>query len=73
MRRFFNIAAILLFAATSVQAQKIDARLTNLLSSTNKVTSAKGASEKQQIDTQRPEDQFSVFLHGFALVSRRSR
>ena len=51
MRRFFNIAAILLFAATSVQAQKIDARLTNLLSSTNKVTSAKGASEKQQIDT----------------------
>ena len=51
MKRFWNIAAILLFAATSMQAQKIDARLTNLLPSHDQTMSTHRASQNEQIDT----------------------
>ena len=51
MKRFLNVAAALMFAI-SIQAQKIDARLTALLPSNNKLMSTIGSSaDQQEIDT----------------------
>lgn len=60
MKRFWNIAAILLFAATSMQAQKIDARLTNLLPSNNQTMSTRRASQNEQIDTAAVKQEINV-------------
>ena len=59
-RRFLNIAAILLFAATSIQAQKIDTRLTELLPCDNNVLSAKGTSLNEKIDTAAVKQEINV-------------
>lgn len=63
MKRFWNIAAILLFAATSMQAQKIDARLTNLLPSHDQTMSTHRASQNEQIDTAAVKQEINVSFH----------
>ena len=60
MRRFLNIAAILLFATTSMLAQKIDARLTNLLPSHDQTMSTHRASQNEQIDTATVKQEINV-------------
>ena len=60
MKRFLNIAAILLFAATSMLAQKIDARLTNLLPSHDQTMSTHRASQNEQIDTAAVKQEINV-------------
>lgn len=60
MKRFWNIAAILLFAATSMLAQKIDARLTNLLPSHDQTMSTHRASQNEQIDTAAVKQEINV-------------
>lgn len=51
MKKILNIAAALLFVAVSIQAQKIDVRLTRLLPSENQQMSLDGAPRAQLIDT----------------------
>ena len=51
MRRIFNVAAALIFVAITVQAQKIDTRLTSLLPVSNKVMNANHSSQNTVIDT----------------------
>lgn len=51
MKKILHIAAALLFVAVSIQAQKIDARLTRLLPSENQQMSLDGAPRAQSIDT----------------------
>ena len=53
MRRLLYFVVALLFVATGIQAQKIDARLTNLLSDANGVSKTKSAvrGQQQEIDT----------------------
>ena len=53
MKRFLLFVVALLFVATGIQAQKIDARLTNLLSDANGVSKTKSAvrGQQQEIDT----------------------
>ena len=61
MKRFTQIIA-LLFAAISLQAQKIDARLTNLLPDANGVSKTKSAMRGQQqvIDTAAVKQRINV-------------
>ena len=51
MRRLLYFVVALLFVATGIQAQKIDARLTNLLSDANGVSKTKSAVRGQQQET----------------------
>ena len=68
MKRFLNVAAALLFAI-SIQAQKIDARLTALLPSNNKLMSTIGSSAGQQeIDTAGVKQKINVSFNSDCTV-----
>lgn len=67
-RRFCFFAAILLFAAASVQAQKIDARLTELLPGNNKTLSADGSSQVEEIDTAAVNEEINVTFNSDGTV-----
>lgn len=68
MKRFLNVAAALLFAI-SIQAQKIDARLTALLPSNNKLMSTSGSSAGQQeIDTAGVKQKINVSFNSDCTV-----
>ena len=68
MKRFLNVTAVLLFAI-SIQAQKIDARLTALLPSNNKLMSAIGSSAGwQEIDTAGVKQKINVSFNSDCTV-----
>ena len=68
MKRFLNIAAALLFAI-SIQAQKIDARLTALLPSNYKMMSTSGSSAgRQEIDTADVKQKINVSFNSDCTV-----
>ena len=68
MKRFLNVAAALMFAI-SIQAQKIDARLTALLPSNNKLMSTIGSSAGQQeIDTAGVKQKINVSFNSDCTV-----
>ena len=48
---FLTIAIVITFAVVSIQAQKIDARLTSLLPTDEKAMNAKGTVPVQPLDT----------------------
>ena len=48
---FLTIAIVITFAVVSIQAQKIDSRLTSLLPTDEKAMNAKGAVPVQPLDT----------------------
>ena len=48
---FLTIAIVITFAVVSIQAQKIDARLTSLLPTDEKAMNAKGTMPVQPLDT----------------------
>ena len=60
MKGLLYITAALLLVATSVQAQKIDARLTALLPNDNKTMSIGGESQNQKIDTAAVKQRINV-------------
>ena len=63
MKRFLNIAMLMLFV-TSIQAQKIDARLTNLLTDANGTSRAKSAVRSQQVvDTAAVKSEINVHFN----------
>lgn len=68
MKRFLNIAAALMFAI-SIQAQKIDARLTALLPSNYKMMSTSGSSAgRQEIDTADVKQKINVSFNSDCTV-----
>ena len=60
MTRLFTIAAVTIYAAITIQAQKIDTRLTSLLPSKNEAISAKGSLQPHTIDTASVKKQINV-------------
>lgn len=60
MTRLFTIAAVTIYAAITIQAQKIDTRLTSLLPSKNEAISAKGSLQPHAIDTASVKKQINV-------------
>ena len=70
MKRFLLFVVALLFVATGIQAQKIDARLTNLLSDANGVSKTKSAvrGEQQEIDTAAVKQDINVSFNSDGMV-----
>ena len=68
MKRFFCVVVAFLFTAISIQAQKIDARLTALLSSSNRVMSANKASRSMEMDTAAVKSEINVNFHSDCMV-----
>jgi len=70
MKTFIHIAIICLIAATSAQAQKIDERLTSLLSDANGVSKTKRAvrGQQQEIDTAAVKQDINVSFNSDCTV-----
>ena len=70
MKRFLHFVVVLLFAATSIQAQKIDAQLTSLLPSIDDTSKAKSTvrSQQQEIDTVAVKQSINVSFNGDCTV-----
>lgn len=70
MRRLLYFVVALLFVATGIQAQKIDARLTNLLSDANGVSKTKSAvrGQQQEVDTAAVKQKINVSFNSDCTV-----
>ena len=70
MKRFLFFVVALVFA-TGIQAQKIDARLTNLLSDANGVSKTKRAvrGQQQEIDTTAVKNEINVSFNSDGTVN----
>ena len=66
--KIFYVVVAFLFTAISIQAQKIDARLTALLSSSNRVMSANKASRSMEMDTAAVKNEINVNFHSDCTV-----